>query len=55
MFYNAKEAESIQKFNSLLREKYYRKIQDRFDGRGIIKGIACLFTGVPGTGKTETT
>jgi len=54
MFYNAKEAESIQKLNSLLQEDNYRKIQDRLDGKGMRKGFACLFSGGPGTGKTET-
>jgi hypothetical protein len=54
MFYNAKEAESIQKLNSLLQEENYRKIQDRLDGKGMRKGFACLFSGGPGTGKTET-
>jgi SpoVK/Ycf46/Vps4 family AAA+-type ATPase len=54
MFYNAKEAESIQKLNSLLQEENYRKIQNRLDGKGMRKGFACLFSGGPGTGKTET-
>jgi len=54
MFYNAKEAESIQKLNSLLQEENYRKIQERLDGKGMRKGFACLFSGGPGTGKTET-
>jgi len=54
MFYNAKETEAIQKLNSLLQEDNYRKIQDRLDGKGMRKGFACLFSGSPGTGKTET-
>jgi len=54
MFYNAKETEEIQKLNSLLREDNYRKIQERLEGKGMRKGFACLFTGGPGTGKTET-
>jgi hypothetical protein len=54
MFYNAKESESIQKLNSLLQEENYRKIQDRLDSKGMRKGFACLFSGGPGTGKTET-
>jgi ATPases of the AAA+ class len=54
MFYNPKEAEAIQKLNSLLQEENYCKIQDRLDGKGMRKGFACLFTGGPGTGKTET-
>jgi len=38
----------------LLSDKNYRKIQDRLDGKGMRKGFACLFSGGPGTGKTET-
>jgi len=54
MFYNDKETEAIQKLKSLLQEENYRKIQDRLDGKGMRKGFACLFSGGPGTGKTET-
>jgi len=54
MFYNAKEKESIGELRSLLQEDNYRKIQDRLDGKGMRKGFACLFSGGPGTGKTET-
>jgi ATP-dependent 26S proteasome regulatory subunit len=54
MFYNAKETESIQTLTSLLSEENYRKIQERLDGKGMRKGFACLFSGGPGTGKTET-
>jgi len=54
MFYNAKETEAIGKLNSLLQEDNYHKIQDRLDGKGMRKGFACLFSGAPGTGKTET-
>ena len=54
MFYNPKEAEEIKKLVSLLREENYRAIQDRLNGKGMKKGFACLFSGSPGTGKTET-
>jgi SpoVK/Ycf46/Vps4 family AAA+-type ATPase len=54
MFYNAKDASEIQKLRFLLREENYRKIQERLDGKGMRKGFACLFSGGPGTGKTET-
>jgi len=54
MFYNAKETEAIGKLRSLLEEDNYHKIQDRLDGKGMRKGFACLFSGGPGTGKTET-
>jgi len=54
MFYNERENEEIQTLASLLKEKNYRKIQDRLSGKGMRKGFACLFSGGPGTGKTET-
>jgi SpoVK/Ycf46/Vps4 family AAA+-type ATPase len=54
MFYNEKEFGDIQKLISLLQEENYRKIQDRLGGKGMRKGFACLFSGGPGTGKTET-
>ena len=54
MFYNERESEEIQKLISLLQEENYCKILDRLDGKGMRKGFACLFSGAPGTGKTET-
>ena len=43
-----------QKLISLLSDVNYRKILDRLDEKGMKKGFACLFSGGPGTGKTET-
>ena len=54
MFYNEKENESVQKLISLLKEENYQKVQERLSGNGMRKGFACLFSGTPGTGKTET-
>ena len=54
MFYNSRENEAINKLSSMLQEENYCKILDRLDGKGMRKGFACLFSGVPGTGKTET-
>jgi SpoVK/Ycf46/Vps4 family AAA+-type ATPase len=54
MFYNEKESGEIQKLISLLKEENYSKVQDRLSGNGMRKGFACLFSGSPGTGKTET-
>jgi ATP-dependent 26S proteasome regulatory subunit len=54
MFYNTIETDAIQKVISLLSEDNYRKILDRLDEKGMRKGFACLFSGGPGTGKTET-
>ena len=54
MFYNERENEEIQTLVSLLKEENYIKILDRLNGKGMRKGFACLFSGGPGTGKTET-
>ncbi len=54
MFYNARENEAIQTLVSLLSNENYNKIQERLEGKGMRKGFACLFSGLPGTGKTET-
>lgn len=54
MFYNSKETKEIQTLISLLQEENYRKIQERLDKKGMRKGFVCLFSGPPGTGKTET-
>jgi len=54
MFYNSRETADIEKLASLLREENYRKVQERLEGKGMRKGFACLFSGGPGTGKTET-
>jgi hypothetical protein len=54
MFYNEKESDEIQKLNSLLMTENFSKIQERLDEKGMRKGFACLFSGGPGTGKTET-
>ena len=54
MYYNRKEGEAIEKLTSLLQEENYQKIVSRLDGKNMRKGFACLFSGGPGTGKTET-
>ncbi|MDR0909432.1 MAG: ATP-binding protein [Spirochaetaceae bacterium] len=54
LFYNEKEARSIQTLTNLLGDKSYKKILERLEQKGMRKGFACLFSGAPGTGKTET-
>jgi SpoVK/Ycf46/Vps4 family AAA+-type ATPase len=54
MFYNQRETTAINTLASLLQEENYRKILARLDAKGMRKGFACLFSGGPGTGKTET-
>jgi len=54
MYYNSKEASDIQKLITLLQEENFNKIIERLESKGMRKGFACLFSGGPGTGKTET-
>jgi SpoVK/Ycf46/Vps4 family AAA+-type ATPase len=54
MFYNSTESEEIKKLTLLLQEENFRAVQERLNGKGMRKGFACLFSGCPGTGKTET-
>ena len=54
MYYNERETEAIKNLISLLDEENYRKIQKRLDEKSMRNGFTCLFTGAPGTGKTET-
>jgi len=54
MFYNERETKEINTLSTLLREENYQNIIKRMDSKGMRKGFACLFSGGPGTGKTET-
>jgi SpoVK/Ycf46/Vps4 family AAA+-type ATPase len=54
MYYNPREAIEIRQLTSLLQEENFCKILERLDSKGMRKGFACLFSGAPGTGKTET-
>jgi RNA-binding protein YhbY len=54
LFYNKREAESVKELAMLLQKDHFTDVQKRLDENGMRKGFACLFHGVPGTGKTET-
>jgi hypothetical protein len=54
MYYNSRETGEIQKLTSLLQEENNSQIIKRLNDKGMRKGLACLFSGGPGTGKTET-
>ena len=54
MIYNARESEAIVTLTSLLKEDNFQKIQTRLNAKGMRAGFTCLFSGSPGTGKTET-
>ncbi|WP_280778502.1 ATP-binding protein [Parabacteroides sp. PM5-20] len=54
LYYNKKENSQIAQLSSLLQQENFMSVQKRLIGSGMRKGFACLFYGVPGTGKTET-
>jgi hypothetical protein len=54
LFYNKREAGRIVELGSLLQEENFGKIRKRLADHNMRKGFACLFSGGPGTGKTET-
>ena len=54
LFYSEKIKHQIGELTELLREKNFCNIQKRLEESGMRSGFACLFSGSPGTGKTET-
>jgi len=54
LFYNAEEAASIDRLAGLLGSENYSAIVNRLGENNMRTGFACLFSGPPGTGKTET-
>lgn len=54
LFYNDRERAEIDRLTNLLQKENFDKITSRLQEKGMRKGFACLFYGVPGTGKTET-
>jgi hypothetical protein len=54
LFYNEEEAREIAQLTLLLREDNFQAVQARLGESGMRTGFACLFSGPPGTGKTET-
>ena len=54
LFYPSKTAAQIVELTDLLREENFSKIQKRLSSEGMRIGFACLLSGGPGTGKTET-
>ena len=53
LFFAATTQRQFDELGSFLREENYRKIQERMKAKSFRNGFACLFYGVPGTGKTE--
>jgi hypothetical protein len=54
LFYNGKESGQVAQLTSLLEKSSFNEIQSRLSDNGMRTGFACLFSGIPGTGKTET-
>jgi ATP-dependent Zn protease len=54
LFYTAEEEEKISRLEELLNPDNFKTVTDRLGDKGLRKGFACLFSGGPGTGKTET-
>ena len=54
LFYPEKTAKQISELTSLLCEENFAAIRKRLSGESMRNGFACLFSGLPGTGKTET-
>jgi SpoVK/Ycf46/Vps4 family AAA+-type ATPase len=54
LFYNEKEKTQIEQLSSLLQTLNFEAVQERLVEKGMRTGFACLFSGSPGTGKTET-
>jgi hypothetical protein len=54
LFYSEKVRVRVDELVNLLREKNFRKVRSRLAERKMSTGFTCLFSGPPGTGKTET-
>ncbi|MCM1163431.1 MAG: ATP-binding protein [Muribaculaceae bacterium] len=53
LFYNQAEQRQISRLNKLICQENFGNVQNRLEELGLRKGVACLFYGSPGTGKTE--
>lgn len=54
LFYNDKEITQIKIIENALHQNKFQELQQNLSKRNLPKGIAILFHGSPGTGKTET-
>jgi len=54
LFYPEKTRRAIAELTSLLQPEHFFAVQKRLSENGMRTGFACLFSGTPGTGKTET-
>lgn len=54
LFYPTKTALQVFELEKLLSPEKFQNVQESLEAHGMRKGLACLFYGTPGTGKTET-
>jgi hypothetical protein len=54
LFYPPKTQQAINELNMLLHPEHFINVQKRLSDNSMRTGFACLFSGNPGTGKTET-
>jgi hypothetical protein len=54
LFFNERETAQIKRLSDLLQGDNYQAVRARLAETGQRGGITCLFSGAPGTGKTET-
>ena len=55
LYYSAEDQGQIDTLKGLLEDKQLKAIRKRLEEANMRKGFNCLFYGLPGTGKTETT
>lgn len=53
LFFSNDIDKRIENVNDIIKEENYRNICVRLKKKGLRQGVACLFYGSPGTGKTE--
>ena len=54
LFYDKELAKQLELFKENLLEEKFSELQKRLEAQSLSKGVAALFHGLPGTGKTET-
>lgn len=54
LFYDKELAKQLELFKENLLEDKFSELQKRLEAQSLSKGVAALFHGLPGTGKTET-
>lgn len=54
LYYNEREQQQVDELSALLSQQRFSEVSARLKENGMRQGFACLFYGVPGTGKTET-